>query len=370
MKLTQFIHENHKIIIDDWVAFARTLHPWSEGMNKKSLSDHADELLTAIVTDMKSPQTLKEQSEKSKGNVIDGALAIIGQKHASDRLQTGISLDQLVSEFRALRASVLRLWEKAQGDDQGEITRFNEAIDETLAKSTTRYAETVNTTREQFLGILGHDLRNPIGAIIMGATLMADSSDHENVEVAASIRSSAERMSRMVNDLLDLTRTRLGAGIPVTLNDMELNAVCRQSISELRATHPETEFCFDTHEDIYGRWDTDRLSQVVSNLVANAIQYGSLGDPITIQTSTNDGHAILKVHNEGEPIPEHILHTIFAPMTRHQSAGQKVDTNVTGLGLGLYIASEIVTAHCGRIYVKSNEAIGTTFTVTLPLLPA
>ncbi|RYZ60502.1 MAG: HAMP domain-containing histidine kinase [Proteobacteria bacterium] len=244
MRLTEFIHANHKSIIEDWVAFARTLSPWSDGMGEASLRDHAEELLTAVVKDMNSPQTLMQQSEKSKGNALDGALALIGQKHASDRLETGISLDQLVSEFRALRASVLTQWERTQSNSQGEITRFNEAIDETLAESTARYSETVNATREQFLGILGHDLRNPIGAIIMGAQLLIESGGLESVEIATGILNSGNRMSRMVNDLLDLTRTRLGSGIPVVLSGSNLETVCRQAIAELQIMLPKAKLVF------------------------------------------------------------------------------------------------------------------------------
>jgi len=369
MSLSDFIHTQHRLIVEEWVEFARTMHPWSEGMSEKDLKDHAEELLKAVVDDMKLPQSDDEQAEKSKGNTADGKPGRVGRMHATERLQSGLSLDQLVSEFRALRASVLRLWEKAHGDQQSEMTRFNEAIDEALATSVARHTELVGNTREQFLAILGHDLRNPIGSVTMGASLLMESTDAETVDIATSILGSGERMSRMVRDLLDLTRTRLGAGIPVTLKPMELEPVCRQVISELHAIHPKREVRFAASGDLRGSWDSDRIAQVVSNLVANALQYGAAGERVSVVAVGNAEDVTLQVHNFGAPIPENALRSIFAPMTRHQADGKQSSKNITGLGLGLFIASEIVTAHRGTIGVTSSAEKGTTFTVRIPRAP-
>src|SRR5688572_29094153 len=175
MRLSEFIEQHREKIIEEWVAFARTLLPWSKGMSDKGLRDHAEELLTAVITDMESPQSSHEQAEKSKGRAAEGALGTVGHKHATERLKTGFKLDQLVAEYRALRASVTRLWEQSHGEEDGELTRFNEAIDETLAEAAVWYADEMGRTREQFLAILGHDLRNPLGAIIMGASSLTRS---------------------------------------------------------------------------------------------------------------------------------------------------------------------------------------------------
>src|SRR5687768_1692116 len=191
MRLTDFIEEHRESIVEEWVKFAATLLPWAKGMSTEGLRDHAEELLDAVVADMKLPQSKSEKSEKSQGQAAEGALGRVGQKHASERLETGFNIDQLVSEYRALRASVLRLWENARGDKQGQVTRFNEAIDETLAESTARYSETVKNTRDQFLGILGHDLRTPLGSIVLGATQLAKSEglDDKQARVVARILS-------------------------------------------------------------------------------------------------------------------------------------------------------------------------------------
>src|SRR4029079_5386762 len=206
-----------------------------------------------------------------KGRAVEGgaegALASVGHKHASERLKTGFKLDELVSEYRALRASVLRLWAEAHGEKQSEMTRFNDAMDESLTEATTWYSEELNRTREQFLAILSHDLRNPLAAIIMGAQLLTKSEssiDDKQLRVATRILNRAGRMERMVNDLLDLTRTRLGAGIPVAANRMELPPVCHQVISELEAIHTDGHLRFESKGDLHGEWDSDRLHQVIS----------------------------------------------------------------------------------------------------------
>lgn len=369
MRLTTFIEENHARIIEEWVGFARTLLPWAKGASERVLRDHADELLSALVSDMRAPQSGAEQTEKSQGMAAEGALARVGHKHASQRLNSGFNLDQLVSEYRALRASVLRLWMEAQGDKQSDVTRFNEAMDESLTEATIRYSEILDHTREQFLAILGHDLRNPLGAIVMGSTLLTktDSLEDRDVRVAARILNSANRMSRMVSDLLDLTRSRLGTGIPITPRPTDLAAVCEQAVAELEALHPGCQLRLESKGDLHGEWDSDRLSQVVSNLVANAVQYGGENGAVSV-AALGDGEGVeLRVHNDGPPIPASALKRIFEPMVRQSN--QPDGRNTTGMGLGLYIAREIATSHGGTIGVTSTQEEGTTFTVLLPRRP-
>lgn len=364
MRLSEFIEQNHEKILEEWVGFARTVHPWSEDATDKDLRDHAKELLTAVVNDMRSPQSGREQSEKSKGRAEDSALGEIGEQHASDRLKSGFRLAQLFAEYRALRASVLRLW-AAHGDKDGEVTRFNEAIDETLAKGATSYAAELDETREQFLAILGHDLRNPLGAILMGAATLTKSQqlDEKHARAAQRIVSSAGRMQRMINDLLDLTRTRLGGGIPITRTRTDLMLVCEQVIDELQLVYPDRELRLEERGPLIGVWDGDRLTQVISNIVANALQYGDADSPVSIVAQANDDEAVVRVHNRGPTIPEDAIEKIFEPMVRQPTTGAR---NEGGLGLGLYVAREVATAHGGSIDVTSTDDDGTAFTVRLP----
>ncbi len=366
MRFSEFIHENNERILKEWVTFARSLLPWTTTMSEKALRDHAQDLLSAVVRDMETPQTDSEQAEKSKGHSVEGELGTIGQLHAVERLRSGFNLDELVSEYRALRASVLRMWAEHQQDDDNEITRFNEAIDESLGVAAVSYAEELHRTREQFLAILGHDLRNPLGAIIMGAESLAvaDNLDDRQARVASRIAHSGARMARMIADLLDLTRTRLGGGIPIVLKPTDLRVVCELVVAELQAVHPDCPLRLTAKGALQGMWDGDRLTQVVSNLVANAVQYGTHADGVDVDVDGLADAALVRVHNKGAPIPADDLKLIFEPMVRRTKDG--ADLNPTGLGLGLHIAREIVIAHGGTIDATSKKQGGTTFTVRLP----
>ena len=361
--LADFIDEMRLPIVAEWEAFALSLTPAATGMTPSALRDHADEILTAIIDDMRSQQTMEEQAEKSKGRGTAQRLGPIGKIHAALRIENGFKLGQLVAEYRALRASVLRLWQTA-GTDAPGMTRFNESIDEALTEAVNSFTKTTEQFRDQSLGILGHDLRNPLSAIIMGSTLLvgSESLDDKSNRIAARMLKSANRMSRMIGDLLDLTRTRSGDRIPVVRVPMDLEPVCRQVVAELEGMARVGKLRFTAQGDLHGEWDGDRLAQVLSNLVRNAIQHGAPNDPILL-VARDDGDAVcVTVHNWGLPIAERALPTIFEPMMRHV-----VDEKTNpGLGLGLYIASQIVLAHGGTLEATSTEERGTTFMARLP----
>ena len=268
----------------------------------------------------------------------------------------------------------MRRWtEQGHGGDS-DVTRFHEAIDESLAEAALSYSEMLERTREQFVGILGHDLRNPLGAIVVGATLLTtvDSLEDREVRVATRILNSANRMTRMVADLLDLTRTQLGTGIPVTLRQMDLAPVCAQVISELEILQPGPHVRFESHGVLLGEWDTDRLHQAISNLVANALEHGLHDGGVAVSAREQGEDVVLRVHNEGPPIPEALQAKIFEPMIRVErprGEGSRVEGPAAGLGLGLFIAREVVAAHGGNLTVVSTANEGTTFTMQLPRRP-
>lgn len=368
MRLAEFIHRNRELIISEWVTFARSLLAPGRTASTAALRDHAAAILDAIASDMEAYQSAATQSAKSKGRGDLSPLGGAGKRHAKTRIETGFKIDQVIAEYRALRASVLRLWAEGAPHeiDPEEVTRFNEAIDETLAESTNRYMQMLDQHRDQFLGILGHDLRNPLGAIIMGASVLSatEGLDDRSVRIASRILSSARRMDRLVGDLLDLTRTRLGTGLPISRAPTDLAQVCRQVVSELRGAHPETPVRFEAKGHLQGEWDSDRLAQVVSNLVGNALQHGAKGRPIVVRARSAGHEALLEVHNEGPPIPKGSLNAIFEPMVRIRAAPE--DARSKSLGLGLFVAEQIVLAHGGMIAITSTKSGGTTFTVHLP----
>ena len=363
--LAEFIDTERAAIVAEWEAFARTLFPAAGALSASALRDHADDILTAIVRDMRSAQTEAEQARKSKGQGEAQRLGDMGRIHATLRIEVGFKLPQMVAEYRALRASVLRLWERG-GTDPAGVTRFNEAIDEALTEAVRRFTETTEHYRDQSIGILGHDLRNPLSGIMTGATLLMsnDSLDDRSVRVATRMLTSARRMNRMIEDLLDLTRTRFGDPIPVVPTQMDLAPLCRQVIAELEGLRPNGALRFTAYGDLRGHWDGDRIAQALSNLLRNAIQHGAATEPIDLIAKDEGADVSVEVHNGGPPIPPIRLGTLFEPMVR---SADETPTS-TGLGLGLYIASQIVIAHGGTLDATSTEAAGTTFVIRVPRL--
>jgi PAS domain S-box-containing protein len=221
--------------------------------------------------------------------------------------------------------------------------------------------------RERFIGIVSHDLRNPLSAISMSATTILKSPDLAPAlrSPAARIVSNVGRMSRMVSDLLDFTRGRLGGGIPIERRPTDLRDVVSRARDELKDAHPESEILVESRGATAGSWDPDRLAQVLINLGSNAIQHGTRDRPVRIAV---DGSAadvvLLEVHNEGGPIPADLLPHMFDPFWRARSG--RTDGSAQGLGLGMFIAREILHSHGGDLQVASTAAEGTTFRATLP----
>ena len=362
MSLRAFIHHHHEEIVSEFAVFARTLMPPGIDMTEVELRDHAAEILTAVVQDINTPQTGEEQSLKSRGRGSANMMEASGKLHADDRIQHGFTFRAVLAEFRALRATVLRLYAQSGASDLSDVQRFNEAIDEALTESMDRFAIQTDLFRDQFIGVLSHDLRTPLGAITAGAALLAlpDDSPQRRSRVVSRIMNSAQRMERMIGDLLDLTRTRLGGSMPLKRQPVDLQQVCEEVIMEIGAGQPDATVHWHGTGDLRGEWDADRLGQAVSNLIGNAIKHGG-GTPVTLTAHGRSDSVALGIHNGGPPIPVEVLPLVFEPLARGDGDG-----NAQGIGLGLFIAKAIVSAHGGNIRVSSSSDAGTTFIVTLP----
>jgi signal transduction histidine kinase len=219
--------------------------------------------------------------------------------------------------------------------------------------------------QQRLMGIVGHDLRTPLNAIAGSAKLLARAPDlpTSRARAAQRIVSSAGRMSRMVRDLLDFTRARVGGGLTVAPEPADLGEISRRVIQEVRAARPGCEIRVEQQGDLAGTWDPDRIEQVLSNLVGNACHYGTPGSPVVVRARGDEAESVtLEVHNEGVPIPDEVLPRIFDPFER----GAPVRPDAAGnVGLGLFIVRTLVDAHGGRIDVESGDE-GTTFSVHLP----
>lgn len=242
------------------------------------------------------------------------------------------------------------------------VTMMGVCADITEQKRATAELEQTLRDNEIFAGVLGHDLRTPLGAIVTAAQLVLHRSegDDDIVRLATRIVSSGTRMSRMIQQLLDFTRARVGGGIDVRAREADLASICDQVVGELGLSSPAWKMKVERLGDLRGTWDPDRLLQVVSNLLANAGQHGSSAAPILINLDgTAQDSVVLEVRNAGT-IPESLLPTLFAPFRGTR------DRKSEGLGLGLFITRDIVAGHGGRIEVASSDAAGTSFKVRLP----
>ncbi|MBC7979481.1 MAG: HAMP domain-containing histidine kinase [Armatimonadetes bacterium] len=379
MRLPDFIIANLEQILEEWESFARSIWPGPVA-SRRVLRDHAEDMLLAVARDMKSSQTQAQQSEKSKGlgqggpnqrgknsDRVDDASNL----HAVSRLSSGFDVRTLVAEFRALRASVIHLWASSSPDstslEMQDVIRFNEAIDQQLAESLATFARCVDASRDCFIANLGHDLRNPLAASTMNAYLLAESTtlDSRASKMAATLCSSLDAMDCLIRDLLDFTGTRMGTRMGVLAQPMDLVDLCREVIGEMQAAHPGHLFELKCPEngDTTGEWDAMRLRQLIWNLLGNAVQHGSSLTPVNLTVIAEGESVNLAVRNFGPPIPEDLISSIFDPMKRQLEA---ISTSRHGsVGLGLYVAREVASAHGGTIKVASVDE-ETIFTVHLP----
>jgi signal transduction histidine kinase len=370
LQLAPFIRENTEQILSEWESFARTL-PMAEPMDVAALRDHAKEMLGVIARDLETPQTLREETAKAKGNAVtDGRTGpTAAQEHGAGRAESGFTVSQMVSEFRALRASVVRLWSRQVRDVDAsqlqELTRFHEAIDQAIAESVVRFSEEIKQSKERFLAILGHDLRTPLGAIITSSAFLLESGELEDpaLTLVRGIGASSRRMNQMVMDLLDFARTRFGDRIPIVREETDMQKVVRDVVAEVTASSPDRTVAIETSGDLRGRWDANRLAQMLTNLVGNAVEHGAADAPITVAARGAEREVVLSVHSNGPAIPKNEIRQIFDAM-KHGT--QNVARDRRHLGLGLYIVDKIVAAHGGSVDVRSSKEQGTTFTVHLP----
>jgi signal transduction histidine kinase len=369
-------------ILQAWEDFARTIEPPALTMDDTELRDHARQMLLDFAADLATPQSEHERAAKSRGLGKRGEDDTAAETHAQARLLSGYTVVQLVSEYRALRSSVLTLWTADIGEagatHMGDVTRFNEAVDQALAESVARYEFMVKQSQNMFLAILGHDLRNPLGTVVTGSSFLMQAVDipPKYVLVATRMFSSAKRMSKLINDLIDFTRTHLGPGIPIQVKLGNLVAVCEEVVDEMRTYHPERLIELQVPAKLDAIFDESRLAQVLSNLIGNAIQYGSPNEPVSVRLTGDGDNVVVATNNRGATIAVDSIRTIFDPMVRiaaNASNASNADsdyTERTSLGIGLYISRQIIHAHGGKIEVESSAADGTTFTLTMTRLPA
>ncbi|SFU23978.1 sensor histidine kinase [Paraburkholderia aspalathi] len=342
MHLADFIEANIEPIMNDWAGFARRPGVMDHSYTEADLRDSAREILAGIVADMRAPLEAGDQSAKSKGERPLQAPGIRDQarSHAENRRLKGYALDELV--------------------------RFNESVDQALTESVRRYSDGLTRTRDLFEGILAHDLRSPLQAMVMSAGYLLEVADLPDrcVKAVARIQASCARMQLPIHHLLDFTRTRLGDALPAEPRPASMKVICERAIDEISAFNPERTIRTTFRGNLNGLRDVERLSQVATNLLGNAIQHGDSHSTILVEVGSEGDGVTAAVFNHGPTIPADALSNIFDPLCR---AGQDGASHRTGegLGLGLYIVRQIVESHGGSVHAGSRRD-GTTFTIRVP----
>jgi signal transduction histidine kinase len=280
MHLGEFILANIEPIACEWEEFTKTCTPAALEMTRSALLDDVTQILRAVANDMEQTQTAADQDEKGKGQRLSNSLGRVAAVHVGLRIDARFDLAQIVSEYRAMRASVLRLWSSSRpaplSDETLEAIRFNEAIDESIAEIVPAYLRREARFRDRFFGMLGHDLRGPMNAIHLSAEHLAANEECGANELrhVNRIARSCERLDRMVKDIIDFTRGRLGEPMNINRVPADLGAILREIIEEVQCGEPNVVIDFAASGDLAGEWDSERLSQLLWNLVTNAIQHG------------------------------------------------------------------------------------------------
>lgn len=373
MSLSAFIRSEMTEILAEWTSFAKKAAPAGSEMTELALTDHAEAILCAIADDIEQQQSKQQQYQKSQGEESSPSDAeTAAATHGRLRHASNFSLLQLSSEFRALRATVLRLWlprvDQMSATTIQEMVRFNEAVDQALAESIVTFSARADRTRDLFLAVLGHDLRAPLATVSLVAErfMRTNIPQEQAAALGRKVKRSAMLMSAMVTDLLGFTRLQMGAGLPTARRLIDVLEVCNAALADARAMYPASSIVFEPSGNLAGEFDAVRLQQLLTNLLINAAQYSAEGQDVTLEAAGNEDAITIKVRNVGPVIPAEFLKTVFQPLIQLQPERAEDTRPKTSLGLGLFIAHEITAAHDGTIVVTSDEADGTVFTVNFP----
>lgn len=373
MRLAPFIRGNLDAILKEWEDFAATLAPLKDA-HRVELRDHATAVLQVIAADLDTKQEQADSIAKSKGQALCASGDTAAEVHAAARMSSGLTGEQVMAEFRALRASVLRLWTcttaVASADEVQDMVRFNEAIDQAQTESMTRYSKLLRDAQSLFLAILGHDVRSPLGAVSMAAqVLLHDQTLPPKVlTVSQRIFNSCKRVDEIVRDLLDFSTSHLGGGIPIDPYPVQLDEICLNVVEEARTFHPKRTIELVSQGDLDGDWDGPRLAQAFSNLISNALEHGKRDGVVHVRIDGRQAEVLFEVRNDADFISAEKLNTLFDPVRSFaiRPPHERTLSRVQNLGLGLYVVKEIVKAHDGHVEATSTHATGVTFSITLP----
>jgi signal transduction histidine kinase/CheY-like chemotaxis protein len=397
MRLADFILENVEPILMEWEAFARSIWPGA-ATDPAALRDHAEEILRATASDMKADQSAKQQSDKSKGEGPDdqgrGSVNRASVMHAVARVESKFELGAVIAEYRALRASVIRLWRDSAPDtdvrDLDDLTRFNESIDQSLTQAAHGYAdkvardregllanekaarmeaETSNRAKDIFLATLSHEMRTPLNAIVGWISILRakGSEDEDVVEGLAVIERNTKAQVQLIGEVLDVSRIVSGK-LRLEMRPCELVEIINAGIDVVRPGAEAREITLDVQLDpaaSRATCDATRIQQVVWNLMSNAVKFTPKGGKIRVTLARDKSSLQIEVCDNGQGISPELLPYVFDRFRQADSSSRR---KFGGLGLGLSIVKHLVEMHGGTVEARSRgEGQGSTFIVRLPI---
>ena len=395
MRLADFIRDHIEPILSEWETFARRIWP-GEATDPATLRDHAESLLRATISDMASAQTEVERSDKSKGAGAVGTgsdrVDAASVSHGADRAGSGFDLAELVSEYRALRGSVLRLWREstpvAHPADLDDLTRFNESIDQSLTASVRGYsvaakqceaqlvteqaaragAEAANRAKDTFLATLSHELRTPLNAIVMWLGILTRDrcGPDELREGLTVIGRNTQAQVRLIEDILDVSRIVSGK-FRLDRRTCAVGPIVEAAVAAVRPDALLRGVALDVRldpSDVQASCDPERVQRIVGNLVGNAVKFTPAGGGVIVSLAREGATARVEVRDTGRGIAADFLPYVF---DRFRQADESTRRAAGGLGLGLSIVKHLVELHGGTVAAFSaGEGRGSTFTVCLP----
>jgi signal transduction histidine kinase len=363
MRIAEFIRSDQELILEKWWKLVAAELPDHEHINDRpGVASILDSLATIL--DSREGNEAERKDVGTSGAASSEPCATAADEHAMQMARSGFNIKQLAADYRALRASVVKLW--VDCDSPGErlvedIVRFNEVLDECSAEAIARFHAEIERSRNLMLGMLGHDMRSPLATIRLTAMHLAklNAGDMVSKDAESLIRGGA-RLQALVDDLVDFNRSNLGLGLTIVADDVSLASICAAELEQIRTAHPDCSIELSVHGDSKGHWDANRLRQVVCNLVENAILHGTHGGHVRVALFGTDKDVSIEVANSGNAIQADTMPGVFEPLKRGLHA-----TSDDSLGLGLYIVREIAKAHGGDAAVRS-DARATVFSVRLP----
>lgn len=373
-ELAAHLHVHREAIIVAWEqrVLADSRIPEARELSEPALRNHVPELLDRLVEEI--------ERGDAEGALDASPAEVASRDHARERFSQHYSLQSTIREWAHFRRTFLdSLAQSSLHVDPQHLASIHAAIDEAITCAAVAMhhaeeaglAESEEKTREQmafqerFMSILGHDLRTPLNAISMGVTFLLKHADlpEGHAGLLRRVASSATRMSHMINDVLDLARTRLGAELPIDRKpEIDLGAVCESVIDEISAAKPQRRVVLEREGELVGSWDPDRLRQALANLTANALDQSPVASPVNVKVRGQNGLVTIVVENGGPALDAETLAHMFDPYAR----GANPDMVAQGLGLGMFLVQQIVKSHGGDIDVRSAEGQGTRIEVRLP----